>query len=158
MSRNGEAVYVTQEGLDKLKEERAHRENVLRVEIANRLNEAIKMGDLKENADYHAAKEDQGLNEGRIRELVELIGRAKIIKKAAGDVVGLGCSVTIAEVGYEDEDETYDIVGAQEANPAEGRISNDSPIGRALMGAKKGDTVTAQTPNGELRFKVLAVA
>ena len=105
MSRHGEAVYVTQEGLDKLKEERTHRENVVRVEIANRLNEAIKMGDLKENADYHAAKEDQGLNEGRIRELVELIGRAKIIKKAAGDVVSLGCSVTIAEVGYEDEDD-----------------------------------------------------
>ncbi len=158
MTREAEAVYVTKDGLTKMQEELERREKVTRVDIAQRLNEAIKMGDLKENADYHAAKEEQGHNEGRIRELTVLIGRAEIIKKKKGDIVGLGCSVTIAEEGFDDEDETYNIVGAQEANPAEGRISNDSPIGRALMGAKAGDTVVAKTPNGDLRFKVLKIA
>jgi transcription elongation factor GreA len=158
MALKDNTVYITKEGLAKLKEERERRETVTRVEIAQRLNEAIKMGDLKENADYHAAKEDQGLNEGRIRELIDLIGRSRIIEQAGNDIVGLGCSVTFAEVGIDDEDETYQIVGAQEANPAKGRISNDSPIGRALLGAKKGDTVTAKTPNGEIKFKVLEVA
>jgi transcription elongation factor GreA len=158
MARKDDAVYITKEGLAKLKDERERRETVTRVEIAQRLNEAIKMGDLKENADYHAAKEDQGLNEGRVRELIDLIGRSRIIEQAGSDIVGLGCTVTFAEVGVDGEDETYQIVGAQEANPAEGRISNDSPIGRSLMGAKKGQTVTAKTPNGEIQFKVLKVA
>lgn len=153
-----EAVYVTPEGLAKLQEELRERAEDRRLSIAGRLQDAIKMGDLKENADYHAAKEDQAFNEGRIQELEALIRNARVIvAPTGGDVVAMGMRVTVAEVDGEDGEETYRIVGAQEANPAEGLISNVSPLGSALIGARIGDVVTAQTPGGAVRFRITGI-
>lgn len=152
-------VYVTQEGLQKLQDELTERTDVRRHEIADRLDKAIKMGDLKENADYHAAKEDQAFNEGRIQQLQEAIRSAEIISEAdATGRVRIGNTVTIAEEGVEDEEEVYKIVGAQEADPALGMISNESPIGKALIGQEEGAVVSAKTPGGTMTFKILKIA
>lgn len=154
-----DATYVTAEGLEKLKEELHERKEERRVEIADRLDKAIKMGDLKENADYHVAKEDQAFNEGRIQQLEDAILSAVVIKeRKAGKTVRIGNTVTIAEEGYEDEEEEYRIVGAREADPSKGLISNESPIGKALIGAKIGSVVAANTPGGIMRFKILKVS
>lgn len=151
--------YVTAEGLQNLKDELAERTEVRRVEIAERLHAAIKMGDLKENADYHAAKEDQAFNEGRIQRLEDALLNAVLIdENTATDRVRLGSTVTIAEVDYEDEEETYRIVGPQEADPGAGLISNVSPIASALLGARVGDVVTAATPGGDIDFKVIIIS
>ncbi|MCO5184695.1 MAG: transcription elongation factor GreA [Anaerolineae bacterium] len=151
--------YVTAEGLQNLKDELTERTEVRRVEIAERLHAAIKMGDLKENADYHAAKEDQAFNEGRIQRLEDAILNAVLIdENTPTDRVRLGSTVTIAEVDYEDEEETYRIVGPQEADPGAGLISNVSPIATALLGARVGDVVTAATPGGDIDFKVISIS
>ena len=152
-------VYVTAEGLKEIKEELEHLKTVKREEISEKLETAIKQGDLKENADYHAAKEEQGFTEGRIRDLEDVLRRAKLIdENVKTDRVRVGCTVTVAEVGYEDEEETYHLVGAHEADPGNGRISNESPIGKALLGAKVGQTVTAETPAGQIQFKIKAIS
>jgi transcription elongation factor GreA len=152
-------VYITQEGLEKIKEELDHLKTVRREAVSIKLEEAIAQGDLKENADYHAAKEEQGFIEGRIRDLEDSLRRARIItENVPKDKVRVGCTVTLSEVGYEDEEETYYIVGPHEADPAEGRISNESPIGRALLGAKLGQQVTAGTPSGTITFVVKSIA
>jgi transcription elongation factor GreA len=153
------AHYVTEEGLANLQAELKERIDVRRVIIAERLHAAIKMGDLKENADYQVAKEDQAFNEGRIQQLQDDVLNAVIIQKSASnDRVLLGSTVTIAEVDFEDEEETYRIVGPQEADPANGYISNVSPIARALIGARVGDVVTAATPGGDIDFKVISIS
>lgn len=154
-----DVVYLTQDGYQKVQEELAHRRDVLRVEISDRLQKAIAEGDLKENANYHDAKEKQGLNEGRIRDLEDTLRRAKIIEDNVGvsGNIRVGNTVTIAEVGFEDEEEVYRIVGAHEANPSDGLISNESPIGSALLGKKKGQIVTVVTPRGELQFNILKI-
>lgn len=154
-----EVVYVTQAGLTQLKEELTRRTEVLRYEIAGRLDEAIKMGDLKENADYHAAKEEQAFNEGRITELQRAIQNAEVINETSSSagIVRLGSTVTITEEGFDDEEEVYQIVGAREADPMKGMISNESPIGKALLGKKAGNTITAQTPGGMMTFSVVKV-
>lgn len=153
-----DTVYVTAAGLEQMKTELEERIEVKRPAIAERLEAAIKMGDLKENADYHAAKEDQAFNEGRIKELEYSLHRVKVIEHSGGsDVVRIGSTVTVAEVGYEDEEETYRIVGAHEADPSKGFISNESPVGSALLGAKAGAEVIVQTPRGALKFKVIHV-
>jgi transcription elongation factor GreA len=126
-----DVVYVTEEGLQKIKEELAYLTGEKREEIADKLEQAIAQGDLKENADYHTAKEEQAFVEGRIRDLEDSLRRAKIIApEGPSNRVRVGSRVTVVEVGYEDEPETYYIVGAHEADPANGRISNESPIGR----------------------------
>ncbi len=154
-----DVVYVTVEGLQKLKDEFEERTEVRRHEIADRLDKAIRMGDLKENADYHAAKEDQAFNEGRVQQLQEAIRGAQIISEsAATGVIRIGSTVTIAEEGFEDEEEVYKIVGAQEADPIEGFISNESPIGKALIGNKAGAVVSANTPGGTMSFKIIKIA
>ena len=152
-------VYVTEEGLQKLKDELDHAINVLRPEIADKLAKAIADGDLKENANYHDAKEKSGLNEGRIKQLEDSIRRAQIIDEAAAPkgVVVVGSTVVIAEEGYEDEEEEYRIVGPHEADPDNGLISNESPIGNALLGKKKGQKARVLTPRGETVFKVLKI-
>lgn len=151
-------VIVTREGLAKMKSEVKERIDVKRPEIAERLNIAIKMGDLKENADYHVAKEDSGFNEGRIRMLQDAIMDARVIEEGGpSDTIRVGSTAMIAEEGYEDEPEAYRIVGAHEADPLVGMISNESPIGRALLGAKVGQTVSAETPAGKISFKVLEI-
>ncbi len=151
-------TYVTAEGLAEMKAELKERVEEKRVEIANRLDIAIKMGDLKENADYHVAKEDQAFNEGRITQLNDAIMTAVIIEPNLDKSrVRIGSTVIIAEEGFEDEPEEYKIVGAREADPTIGLISNESPIGIAMIGATVGEVVRANTPGGIMAFKLLEI-
>jgi transcription elongation factor GreA len=155
---NNGPVYVTVEGLQELKEELKELKEVKRPALAERLHFAIKQGDLSENADYIAAKEEQGFLEGKIREIEEKIRNAEVIdrsKTAVGEV-GLGAKVTVKEEGY-DATEVYHVVGATEADPAKGKISNESPLGQALMGHEEGDIVEVRAPAGTLRFKIVDV-
>lgn len=147
-------LYVTPEGLQQMKDELHNLKTVRREEVAQKLEIAIKQGDLKENADYHDAKEEQGFIEGRIRQLEDMLRRAKLIEHTGpSNVVRVGSTVTVSEDGS-DEMETYTIVGAHEADPIKGRISNESPIGSALLGAKAGQTVSAATPAGMINFLI----
>ena len=140
-------IYITEEGLQKIKDELAHLQNERREEISERLELAISHGDLSENADYDYAKQEQAFVEGRIKDLEESLRRAQIIEKdGRNDLVRVGSTVTVVEEGFEEDPETYDIVGKHEADPTNGRISNESPIGRALLGAKVGQTVSALVP------------
>jgi transcription elongation factor GreA len=150
-------VYLTSEGAEKLKAELEELKGPKRNEIAKRLRSAIQMGDLSENADYHKAKEDQGFMEGRIQELEYLLKNAKIIDVSEGpsEMVQVGSRVTVQEGDYPAE--TYFLVGATEADPRNGRISNESPIGRVLLGGRLGDVVTASTPGGEIKLKILKI-
>lgn len=150
-------TYLTAEGAERLKEELAELKGPRRTDLAKRLRAAIQQGDLSENADYIAAKEEQGFLEGRIQELEYLLSNATIIEEHDGkrDKVELGASVTVQEQDFPPE--TYQLVGATEADPRNGRISNESPIGNALMGHKEGDTTVAKTPNGELQLKILKI-
>jgi transcription elongation factor GreA len=147
-------VYLTAEGKADLQRELDQLVNERRPELARKLKEAVAEGDLKENADYHDAKEQQAFLEGRIQYLENVLRSAVVIaNNGASDVVRLGSEVTIVEEG-EDSDETYYIVGAAEANPREGKISHESPIGSALLGHKKGDKVRVNTPGGDVVFKI----
>lgn len=149
-----EPVYLTEQGYTDLKQELETLINVRRPELAIKLKEAVAEGDLKENANYHDAKEQQAFIEGRIQYLENIIRSAQVIANdGSTDEVRIGAQVTMREEGS-DEDETYTIVGAAEANPREGKISNESPIGSALMGRKKGDNVRVNTPQGTIVFKI----
>lgn len=152
-----EQPYLTHEGAQRLRAELEELKGPAREEMARRLRAAIQMGDLSENADYHKAKEDQAFLEGRINELEYLLKNAIIVDRNnhSGDVVDIGVKVTIQESS--EPPETYYLVGAKEANPSQGRISNESPIGRVLMGHRVGDTVTAETPAGAITFKILEI-
>ena len=148
-------TYLTLEGETRLKAELEELTGPRRQELAQRLRAAIQMGDLSENADYHKAKEDQAFLEGRIQEIEAVLRTAVIIEKKHSDVVTVGCHVTVQEEGFEPE--TYYLVGAKEADPRNGRISNESPIGKALMDHKVGDVVEAETPGGRIKFKILKI-
>lgn len=148
-------TYLTPEGEAKLKTELAELTGRRREELAQRLRSAIQMGDLSENADYHKAKEDQAFLEGRIQEIEAALRSAVIIEKTHSDIVTVGSSVTIQEEDFPPE--TYHLVGAKEADPRNGKISNESPIGRALMDHKVGDVVETETPNGKIALKILKV-
>lgn len=149
-----EKVYLTQDGAEELQKELDLLVQDRRPALAAKLKEAVAQGDLKENADYHDAKEQQAFVEGRIQYLENVLRSAEIVSNdGKNDTVGIGSHVTLRFEG-EDEDETYIIVGAAEANPREGKISHESPIGKALMDRKKGDKVRAQTPSGEVSFKI----
>jgi transcription elongation factor GreA len=152
-----EQPYLTSEGAERLKAELADLKGPQREALSKRLRFAIQQGDLSENADYHKAKEDQAFLEGRILELEYLLKNAIIVETTSGqrDRVDVGVTVTVQEEDYEPE--TYFIVGAKEADPRNGRISNESPIGRALMGARPGDVVVAETPGGQIRLKILRI-
>lgn len=148
-------TYLTSEGEKKLQAELAELTGPRREELAQRLRSAIQMGDLSENADYHKAKEDQAFLEGRIQEIEAVLRSAVIIEKTQSDVVSVGSTVTVQE---EDNDpETYYLVGAKEADPRNGRISNESPIGSALIDHKVGEVVEAETPGGKIKFKILKI-
>jgi transcription elongation factor GreA len=148
--------YLTPEGEAKLKAELEELKGPRREELSQRLRSAIQMGDLSENADYHKAKEDQGFLEGRIKELENILRNAVIIEKAVGqDTVFIGAHVTIQEGDFEPE--TYHLVGPTEADPRKGRISHESPIGRALMDRRVGDIAEAETPGGKLKFRILKI-
>ena len=146
-------TYLTPEGEAKLKAELAELTGPRREELAQRLRAAIQMGDLSENADYHKAKEDQGFLEGRIQEIEAVLRTAVIVEKTDSDVVTVGSRVTVQEDNFDPE--TYDVVGAKEADSRKNKISNESPIGNALMGHKAGDVVEAETPDGKIRFRIL---
>ena len=155
---NSDIVYITPEGLQQLEEELAYLTTEKREEISMKLEAAIAQGDLKENADYHDAKEEQGFAEARIRDIEDILRRAQIIEhKGPSDTVRVGSTVTVSEAGYEEE-ETYIIVGAAEADPADGRISNESPIGQALLGARASDIVLVQTPGGAIEFVIRSIS
>jgi transcription elongation factor GreA len=154
---NRNVVYLTKEGQQKINDELQYLKTTRREEISEKLQKAIRQGDLKENADYHDAKDEQGFIEGRIRGLEDSLRRSQIIEDPGpSDIVRVGSTVTVCEEGYDDE-ETYSIVGAHEADPGSGRISNESPIGRALLGARTGETVSAETPAGMLQFVVQSI-
>jgi transcription elongation factor GreA len=149
-----EQVYLTAEGKAELERELDQLLNVRRPELARKLKDAVAEGDLKENADYHDAKEQQAFLEGRIQYVENVLRSAVVIANdGATDMVRLGSEVTIVEDGADDE-ESYVIVGAAEANPREGKISHESPIGAALLGHKKGDKVRVNTPGGDVVFKI----
>ena len=149
-------TYLTAEGETKLKIELEELKGPRREELSKRLRSAIQMGDLSENADYHQAKEDQGFLEGRIKEIESILRSAVIIEKSANtEVVSIGDKVTIQEDDFPPE--TYLVVGAKEADPRNGKISNESPIGNAIMNHKVGDTVEADTPGGKMKFKILKI-
>jgi len=149
--------YLTAEGFAEMKQELEHSKGPERESLAKRLRDAIQMGDLSENADYHKAKEDQAFLEGRIQELEYILGRAVIIDTTnrPRDTVQVGATVTIQEEDYPAE--VYQLVGAKEADPGNGRISNESPIGKEMIGKREGEIVTATTPNGSIRFKILKI-
>jgi transcription elongation factor GreA len=150
-------VYITEEGLQALREELEHLTTVKRLELSDRLQKAIAQGDLSENADYHDAKQEQSFLEGRILELQDSLRRAKVIREdGRTDRVRVGSTVTVVEDGA-DHEETYRIVGVREAAPGNGLISNESPFGRALLGARVGDTVRVQTPGGGIDLKIKAI-
>ncbi len=150
-------IYLTSEGADKLRAELEQLKGPKREEMAKRLRSAIQMGDLSENADYHKAKEDQGFMEGRIQELEYLLKNAIIVEvdEVPKDTVQVGSCVTVQE--GDGPEEQYFLVGIKEADPRNGKISNESPIGRALMGGRAGDVVTAITPGGEIRLKIIKI-
>jgi transcription elongation factor GreA len=151
-----EPTYLTQDGIDKLEAELEELKGPKRNDLAKRLRSAVQMGDLSENADYHKAKEDQAFLEGRIQEIDYLLRNAVVIeKKASLDSVGLGNHVTIQEATLPPE--TYHIVGAKEADPGHGRISNESPIGRALVDHRVGDIVDVVTPAGGIKLKIIKI-
>ena len=148
-------MYLTPEGAERLQEELKELTSTRRDELSQRLRSAIQMGDLSENADYHKAKEDQAFLEGRIQEIEAVLRTAVIVERTKSDVVTVGCTVTVQEDSFDPE--TYYLVGAKEADPRNGKISNESPIGRALMDHKVGDVVEAETPGGKLSFKILKI-
>ena len=149
-------VYLTAEGKKKLEEELHHLTTVRRQEVAAAIRSAKEEGDLSENSAYDEAKLQQGFLEGRVQTIEAQLRNAMIIEaNGHNDTVTLGNTVTVIEDGFGEE--TYRIVGSAEADPLDGTISNESPIGHALIGAKKGDMVTAETPGGELVFKVLKI-
>jgi len=160
---DGEETLVTKEGLKKLKEELEHIKNVRRKEVAQRLKEAISYGDLSENSEYEEAKNEQAFIEGRAIELEHKIKSAKIITEKTstdkkGKDVNIGSTVSVRNVTEDDEMETYTIVGSTEADPFDHKISNESPIGKALLSKVKGDKVKVPTPSGLVEFEILKVA
>jgi len=152
-----EELFLTDEGAARFKEELQKLVNVERPALAKRLRAAIQEGDLSENADYHKAKEDQGFLEGRIQELEYLLKNATIVEnKTTGfEQVELGAKVTVQEEDFDPE--TYLMVGAKEADPGQGKISNESPVGKALMGKQVGDYVTVETPGGLFALKIIKI-
>lgn len=148
--------YISQEKFDALKEEAKDIKLNKMPETANRIDEAKQMGDLKENAEYHAAREQMGWLAGRLTEIEAILDHAEIVsKQGPTDAVGIGSDVTVSFNGKE---KTYTVVGAQEANPLEGKISNESPIGSALFGKKKGAVVDVSLPAGVVSYTILSIA
>ncbi|HUV92141.1 MAG TPA: transcription elongation factor GreA, partial [Anaerolineales bacterium] len=147
----------TAEGAVRLKAELAQLTGPEREDLAKRLKSAIQEGDLSENADYHKAKEDQGFLEGKIQELEYILQHAIIIEDHDGDreKIDIGAHFTIQEDDHPPE--TFSMVGAVETDPRNGRISNESPIGRAVIGRRVGDTVVVETPNGQIHLKILSI-
>ncbi|TKC20003.1 transcription elongation factor GreA [Robertmurraya kyonggiensis] len=149
---------MTLAGKEKLEQELENLKSVKRKEVVERIKIARSFGDLSENSEYDSAKEEQAFVEGRITTIENMIRNAKIIEEdeLSGDAVTLGRSVTFLELP-DGEEETYTIVGSAEADPFEGKISNDSPIAKSLLGRKVGDEVSVQTPGGEMNVRITKI-
>ena len=152
-------TFLTKEGYQKLADELEFLRITKRQEVANRLHEAMEGGELIENAEYEAAKNEQAFVEGRIQELEMILASARVIeekqKKEKNDLVQVGSTVTIKEDGSKSEQ--YSIVGAAEANPREGKISNESPIGKAILNHRAGEEVNVEAPGGTFKVKIIKV-
>ena len=152
-----EQTYLTKDGEEELRKELKQLIEVRRPELAQKLKEAVAQGDLKENADYHDAKEQQGFIEGRIQHIEAILRNAIVVEdEGPSDEVRIGSTVIIREDGT-DEDEEYKIVGTAEANPRERKISQKSPIGAALIAKRKGKKAKVQTPSGVINFKIIDI-
>jgi len=158
-NNNSKEVLVTKAGLDKLVTELKEFQDIKRKEVAARLKEAIAYGDLSENSEYEEAKNEQAFVEGRIVELEQMIANAKIITddKRGEDTVQIGTTITVQNISENDDPETYTIVGSTEADPVAHRISNESPIGSALLGKAKNDIVKIKVPAGVFEYKILKI-
>jgi transcription elongation factor GreA len=152
-------IPMTRDGYDKLKTELDRLRHFEMLEVTKRVATAREMGDLSENAEYHAAREDQGILQARINDLSDRIARAIIIDPSnlPKDTVAFGSKVTVMDLDM-DEEETFELVGPGQENPDKGRILSTSPIGQGLMGRKKGETVEIPVPRGTIRFKVLDIS
>ena len=155
---NKNTVYLTQEGLEDLKKELDNLINVRRPENIIAIKEARALGDLSENAEYDAARNEQAQIEGRIKQLEKMLENVSIISEVSKDKVGIGNTVAIKYVDEDDDEvEEYKIVGSQEADPFESRISNESPIAQALFDHKVGDIVTVESPNGSYEVEIVEI-
>ena len=155
MSKEKE-LYLTEEGLEEIKKELEELKLVKRPEVINALKDARAQGDLSENAEYDAARTEQAIVESRIKDLEVMLERAVVITKVDTDVVSIGTKVTLEYVD-DDDTEEYSIVGSQEADPFTNKISNESPIAKAIMGLKVGSVVSVDSPNGKYDVKILAI-
>lgn len=154
---DNQKVYLTPEGEKQLREELDELVNVKRPALAERLRKAIEQGDLSENANYKAAKEEQSFLEGRIREIETMLRNAVIIEENGdSDEVTIGSRVTVAEKGTQDP-EMFRIVGTAEADPVNGKVSHESPMGKALLGHQVGDVVTVEAPGGDIEFEIIGI-
>jgi transcription elongation factor GreA len=152
---NNKPAYLSKEGLEQIRHELDELVNLRRAEIAARIHEAKEHGDITENAEYEDAKNEQAFVEGRIQALSALVKNAVVIEENHSSThVQIGSTVTISS---KDGKESFMIVGSAEASPAEGRISNESPVGRALLGRKKGDEITVTVPAGDSKYKILSI-
>lgn len=150
--------YLTAEAYKKLKEELEYLRKVKRKEIAQRVQEAKELGDLSENADYQKAKEDQAALESRIIELEEFLKRAAIIQPKKTDRVEIGSIIEVENLSQStSKKQVFTIVGSHEAQPLEGRISNESPLGKAFLGKKVGEIADVETPKGKVQYKILKI-
>ncbi len=149
-------VMLTEDGYNKLVEKLNYLKSTRRIEVADRLKAAIALGDLSENSEYDDAKNEQAFLEGEILDLEAKIRNSDIIRNEGGDVVGIGSTVTVRDVEY-DEQDTYMIVGSTEADPDEAKISNESPVGAALIGQRVGSTVEVHAPAGILQYEIIDI-
>ena len=151
-------VILTREGYTALKREIEHLSTTRRREVAERIKVAREFGDIAENAEYDAAKNEQAMLEARIAKLEERLAAARVIEKReiSKDVVSIGSTVRLRDVDAKQTVE-YRIVGSAEANPAELKLSNESPVGKAIIGHKKGETIEVTTPRGSLKYKILEI-
>lgn len=154
---NKNTVYLTQEGLDELKAELDNLINVRRPENIQAIKEARSLGDLSENAEYDAARNEQAQIEARIKQLEKMLENVSIISETSKDKVEIGSTVVIKYVDDDDEEDEYKIVGSQEADPFESKISNESPIAKALLEHKVGDVVTVESPNGSYEIEIVEI-
>lgn len=152
-------VILTQGGLEKLEKELEHLKSIKRREVAARIKTAISFGDISENSEYEDAKNEQAFIEGRIITLEKMLRNVRLIDDAetSGDKVGIGSTVILKDLEF-DEDFKYTIVGSAEANPAENKISNESPVGKAILGKKINDTVEVSVPAGVLKYQVVKIS
>ena len=153
-------VFLTQEGLEKLQQELENLKTVRRKEVAERLKQAIGFGDLSENSEYDDAKNEQAFIEGEIQRLEEMLSNVQVIEdgiKVDDGTITIGAKVTIRFVGDDDEEEEYKIVGTVEADPMNNRISNESPVGKAIIGHRAGDIVDVESPGGIVQYEILKV-